>query len=98
MSYSSGTVSPSSTRTLSNGFGASIKLPSSGTNIVVSQTYSVYTGGTVYASYQHAKSTVTLSQSLDFTISGGGLGEVFYFSNSSIRSKYDGMGGVYMDV
>ena len=98
LSYSGGTIYPSATKTLTNGFGASIKLPSSGTNIVASQTYAVYSGGRVYASYQHAKSSVTLNQSQSFGIGAGGLGGVFTFSNGNITAKYDAMGGVYIDV
>ena len=98
LNYSSGTVYPSATKTLTNGFGASIKLPSSGTSFVVSQIYNVWSGGTVYASYQHAKSSVTLNQSQSFNISSSGMGGVFSFSDYNITSKYDKMGGVSISV
>lgn len=98
LTYSGGSISPSSTKSLSNGFGASIKLPSSGTNIVATQTFTVTSGGTVYASYQHAKSSVTLNQSISFGIGSGGLGGVFTFSDYNITSKYDKMGGVSISV
>ena len=98
LTSSAGTINASATKELSNGFGASIKLPNSGSNIVVSQTYTVFPGGTVYASYQHAKSSISLSDSQTFTISYSGLGHVFYFSNSTITAKYDAMGGVSIAV
>lgn len=48
---------------------------------------------TVYGTYQHATSKVTLAQSKDYDITAGGLGNVLKFS-SSVASKYDGMQGV----
>ena len=96
--YSGGTIYPSATQSTSNGEGASILLPSSGTSIVASSTFSVYQGGIVYGSYQHAKQSVTLNQSNSYTFSYAGLGGVFNFSNSTIRDKYDKMSGVYIQV
>jgi len=96
--YTGGGITPSALKEVSNGFGASIKLPSSGTGIIVSQTFSVYKGGRVYASYQHAKKSLTLNNSQSFTINASGLGGVFFFNNSSIRDKYDAMEGVYVSV
>ena len=46
-----------------------------------------------YGSYQHAQSSVTLSQSQNYTFSSAGKGNVFSFA-SAVSSKYDGMGGV----
>lgn len=54
---------------------------------------------TVYISYQHAQTAVnfnTVSQA--YTFSNSGLGNVVYFSNSTIRSYYDGMGGVSLTL
>ena len=81
----------------SNGFGVSIKLISNGSNMVVTQYYTVSKGGSVYASYQHATSNITLANSKKYTISRSGYGGVFLF-NSSVSSYYDGMGGVSISV
>ncbi len=97
LSYSGGTYTSSNIVNKNNGFGVSIKLPSSGSSIYVTQTYTVTNGGTVYASYQHAKNSVTLAQSKNYTIGSAGYGSVFKF-DSSVSSKYDGMGGVYIGV
>ena len=72
-------------------------MPSSGSNIIVSQSFSTTLGGTVYASYQHATSSISLASSKYYTISKSGYGKVFSFYNN-MSSKYDGMGGVYIDV
>jgi len=48
----------------------------------------------VYASYQHAKSDLTLSQSKSYSFASNGLGGVFYFSDSTIRNKYDNTAGL----
>ncbi len=81
----------------SNGFGVSIKLPSSGSNIKIIQSYSLSGNGTIYASYQHAKSNITLTNSQKYSISNSGLGNVFLF-DSSISSIYDGMKGVSIEI
>lgn len=49
--------------------------------------------GIVFASYQHATSSVTLAQAKNFTFKGTGYGGVFLWP-MSIRTKYDQMGGV----
>lgn len=50
---------------------------------------------TVYASYQHAQETVNYNSIYRaYTFSNSGLGNVIYFSNSSLRNAYDGMAGV----
>ncbi len=46
-----------------------------------------------YGSYQHAQSDVSLAESKNYSINKNGLGEVIDFA-SSVRSKYDKMGGV----
>lgn len=48
----------------------------------------------VYATYQHAKSNLTLAQSQSYTLSQKGLGQVLYYSNSTIKNTYDNMQGV----
>ena len=49
---------------------------------------------TVYGTYQHAQSAVTLAQSQSYTLSNSGLGNVLYYSNSTIRNKYDNTSGL----
>lgn len=48
---------------------------------------------TVYASYQHAASNVTLAQSKAYNISHNGYGEVINFA-TAVENYYDGMQGV----
>lgn len=47
---------------------------------------------TLFGSYQHAVSNTTLAQSQNYTLGGGGLGDVFIYPYS-ISQKYDGMSG-----
>jgi len=49
---------------------------------------------TIYASYQHATSYVSVADSKKYNLSASGLGGVINFTNSTIKSKYDGMTGV----
>lgn len=93
LSSSSGSIYSSEIVNYSNGFGVSIKLPTSASNIIITQNYIVSNGGKVFASYQHAKSNVSLNNSKNYSISSSGLGSVFLFSGT-IGSKYDGMNGV----
>ena len=48
----------------------------------------------VYGTYQHAKSSVSLSESQNYSFSSQGLGGVLKFNKDSIKNKYDGMTGV----
>ena len=80
-----------------NGFGVSISLLSSGTDMQISQYYRVTTGGHVYASYQHAKKTISLSNSKKYEISRSGYGGVFLF-DSGYSDYYDAMRGVDIAV
>lgn len=80
----------------SSGIGSSFKLPS-GTDLVINQVYRVNKGGHVYASYQHAAKTSSLSISKDYTFSKTGYGRVFSFS-SQAKDYYDGMTGVDISV
>ncbi len=80
-----------------NGFGVSIKLPSSGNSMTVTQYFRVTSGGTVYGSYQHAKSPISLANSKKYTISRSGYGGVFLF-NTSVKPSYDSMAGVSISV
>lgn len=56
-------------------------------------------GDPMYATYQHARnSNITLSQAKSYTFKSGGLGNVVYFSNSTVRNYYDGMQGVQANL
>lgn len=90
------TNSSSEINKFSNGFGVSIKIPN-GDNIVVSQIFRVEKKGTVYASYQHASSSISLQDSKKYTISQYGYGGVFKFSgNASLI--YDQAAGVSISL
>lgn len=80
----------------SDGFGASFKL-GTGSNLYITQQFYVSRGGTVFGSYQHATSAVTLNQSRDYTFSIAGFGSVFAFGSAG-RDAYDGMTGVDITV
>ena len=90
--YSSGTVQSV------NGFGESVLLLSSGSDMKITQYFYVTPGGMVYGSYQHAKSSISLANSMKYSISLSGYGNVFLFNNTSISNHYDGMGGVNINV
>ena len=86
----------SNIRKEANGFGVSFKLPS-GSGIVVNQDFYTSKGGTIYASYQHAKSNTTLATSQLFNLSRIGYGRVFLFYGAA-TNVYDGMNGVDINV
>lgn len=80
----------------SKGFGVSIKVPN-GSNIELYQYYDTKPGGMINASYQHAKSSISLNNSKKYTISNSGYGGVFLF-DSSVKEKYDAMSGVSINL
>ena len=83
----------------SDGIGCSYKLDSNATEeFYTYMSFDVYTGGLVYGSYQHATSSVTLSQSKNYSFNINGYGNVFLFNTTKARSSYDGMGGVSIYV
>lgn len=98
VSYAGGSTYPSAEKVVSNGFGSVLLLPANGRDIVASSTFIVSGSGTVFGSYQHAKSAISLNNAKSFSISYSGLGNVFYFSNMNIRAKYDAMQGVSIGV
>ena len=80
----------------SNGFGISMNL------LDAANTYQCYISAmvrattewaTVYGSYQHAATNVTLAQSKSYTISHNGYGKVINFA-TAVQNHYDGMQGV----
>ncbi len=97
LSSKDGVETVSNYKYLENGFGNSIKLPESGNDILIEQRIYVKTGGTVYASYQHALKNVTLTTSKNYQISATGYGNVFVFTDSA-EGVYNGLSGVYLSV
>lgn len=93
---SSGATTYNNYQTFSNGFGNSVKVPSSGSNISVTQYFTATGSGTIYCSYQHAGSSVSLATSKLYTI-GAGSGNVFNFYGAA-AGKYDNMSGVYVTL
>ena len=94
-SYVDGKIALSSSGTLkkfTNGFGQSFLL-SNGSSINCGMSFFVNGNGTVYATYQHAITNISLSDSTSYSISSSGLGRVLSYS-STISKKYDGMTGV----
>lgn len=94
---SSGTSWFSDLKTFPIGFGVSVKLPESSTNIIVEQKFYTTTSGNVYASYQHATSNITLATSKLYTINSSGCGGVFNFYGTALN-KFDRMGGVNINL
>lgn len=81
----------------SNGFGTSVKLPESASNIRIEQKFGATSGGTVYASYQHSTSSISQATSNQYFINSSGLGSVFSFYGNAI-GKFDGMSGVNITI
>lgn len=80
----------------SNGFGISMNLVDAATEFqldIEAIVVSTSKWATVYASYQHAASNVTLAQSKAYNISHNGYGEVINFA-TAVENYYDGMQGV----
>lgn len=80
----------------SQGVGCVMKLRSGDVDYIMHKVR-VKPKGTVFASYQHAVKSITLTKALDFTFSGGGLGGVFSYP-SSYGTMYDQMSGVYLNL
>lgn len=86
----------------SDGVGISMNIVDSTSSSLLNQLvvhgyYTSYTDVVVailYGTYQHATSNLTLSQSKSYSFSNSGLGNVLYYSNSTIRNAYDGMQGI----
>ena len=80
-----------------NGVGATFKVQN-GTDHEMELSMQFSGTGRVYGSYQHASnSKATLADAMNYTLSGSGYGGVILF-DSSIESKFDGMGGVYLTL
>lgn len=96
LTSSNGTEYFNSVQRFTSGFGVSVKLPT-GSNISIEQKYTVARDGTVYASYQHSQSNISLATSKLYTINSTGYGSVFkFYGNAS--GVYDEMEGVYIST
>ena len=80
----------------SNGVGCSHKLETGSETYYSYQVFDVHTGGNVYASYQHAGKSVSLSTSKNYQFHINGYGNVFLFNTTAGKDAYDAMGGVYV--
>lgn len=80
----------------SNGVGLSQNLVNGDYYYVNQLEITASCSGTIklYGTYQHAQGDLTLSDSKSYSISSSGLGNVLYYSNSTIRNTYDNMQGI----
>lgn len=94
--YWSGTTITFTDRVYSgNGYGCSVLLQNSSTNMRIVQDVDIeITGnGLFFSSYQHATEYITLETSKSYTVGFGGYGGVFFFNGSAV-GVYDQMAGV----
>ena len=75
------------------GIGTSFKLPTDVTYLDVSQLLLLENKGSIKASCQHARKTITSVNSKKYSFSKSGIGGVFKF-NTGIQDYYDCMVGV----
>lgn len=80
-----------------NGVGTSFKLPSDVTYLDISQIFLIENKGSIKASYQHARKTITSVNSKKYSFSKSGIGGVFKF-NTGIQDYYDCMVGVELKM
>ena len=84
----------------SNGFGISMNLvdAASGFTCEIEATVTATSQwATVYGSYQHAMTSVTLAKSKSYTISHNGYGKVINFA-TAVQNDYDNMQGVSISL
>lgn len=93
MYYGSNSVSSVENNIKYNGLSSTFKIPNTSEAISFLQVYTVEKRGKVYASYQHAKNSVSLAESRRYSFGKSGYGNVFVF-DSAIASRYDGMQGL----
>lgn len=96
------TYSPNGTniRKQSNGFGISMNLVNDASYFETDISANIRATGeaaTVYGTYQHAVTNVTLEQSHSYNISHNGFGSVLNFA-TGVRGYYDRMQGVYVEL
>lgn len=93
MIYSGRSYAATEKNNSKNGISSTFKLPSTDAKYAFTLDFNVPIGTKVYASYQHAKKTISLANSRKYTYASSGYGGVFRF-DSSVSSYYDGMGGI----
>lgn len=93
MIYSGRSYAATEKNNSKNGISSTFKLPSTDAKYIFTLDFNVPIGTKVYASYQHAKKTISLANSRKYTYASSGYGGVFRF-DSSVSGYYDGMGGV----
>lgn len=81
----------------STGVASIFDIPTVTSSLVFSQKFKVYKGGTLNVSYQHAKKSISLSNSKKFTFNSSGAGGVFKFTGTA-SSTYDKMSGISVDI
>ena len=86
----------SSNKSANNGRGYSIKFPNT-TNVSVYASIYTSKGGTVYGSYQHAKSNISLNNSKLYTFNSNGSWGTFLFYGAAF-GKYDNVDGLSLSV
>ncbi len=96
------TYSPNGTniRKQSNGFGISMNLVNDASYFETDISAEIRATGddaTVYGTYQHAVTNVTLEQSHSYNISHNGFGSVLNFA-TGVQNYYDRMQGVYVEL
>ena len=97
LTYSGGTLFYGDEYYVGGGFGTSVKLQTSSTNMRITQDFEVTGTGTIYASYQHATSNISKSTSQLYNVAYGGYGGVFHFYGAAV-GVFDGMGGVNISI
>jgi hypothetical protein len=93
LKYDDGIISYSDPYYVGGGFGTSVKLQSSDTAMKITQSFDVSGTGVVYASYQHARKSISKATSKLYTVGYGGDGGVFHFYGAA-SDVFDQMGGV----
>ena len=84
----------------SNGFGISMNLVDAATTFtcdIEAVVTATSQWATVYGSYQHAMTAVTLAKSKSYTISHNGYGKVINFA-TAVQNDYDNMQGVSISL
>lgn len=87
-------------RKQSNGFGISMNLVNDASYFetdISADIKASNSNATVYGTYQHAVTNVTLEQSHSYNISHNGFGSVLNFA-TGVQNYYDGMQGVYVEL
>ena len=88
----------SNVKSCSQGFGVSMNLYDAAVSKITCTVTGIFGSGkdpfTVYGTYQHATSTLSLSDSQKYTIAAGGMGNVLSFTSSSVKAKYDNTQGL----